>query len=95
MWREYFTIVGCDKFTISGIGSFDALNENMPVEKLKKAYEAKFSNGAPKCTYIIPTKKGYETFYPERLKEVITISPLEIMKEIKLEVNKPLGRKRN
>lgn len=61
MWKEYFSITGCKQFVIPGLGEFDASKDNMPLEKVKKAYEKG-------CQFIAPTTKGIETYYPDMKK---------------------------
>lgn len=57
MWKQYFSIIGCTKFVMHGIGEIDATKENMSLEKVKQAYEKG-------CQFVVPTPEGIDKFYP-------------------------------
>ena len=76
-------IIGCNEFVLPGVGHFNADDDNMPVEQLKAGFDAKFSNGSIKCPYIMPTEKGYETFYPELKKAIVQVQEIAIKKKKK------------
>ncbi len=63
-WNDFFSVEHVKPGPVfhPATGKIDLSNENIPVEKVKKLYDTG-------CSFVKPTKKGLETFYPERVRK--------------------------
>lgn len=67
-WRKYFTIIGCTHFVLPGIGEIKADSNNIPEEKLLKAYKVG-------CPYVSLTAEGIKKYDPD--KKPISVNLIE------------------